>query len=124
MRIIPLSNVIDIRKDKIYYRDNNGNVVYIELEPCANSYELSHNIINKNDLKVRCVGERLFGEYAYYEIYTEDEHTQIYMNLKTNAFKRFISKILGWNFHNKDFQKFYVIQKHLNANGWTTLDLS
>ena len=124
MKRIPLSNVIDITKDKLHYRDDNGNVVDIELALCANNYESTHNIINKNELKVRCVGERFFGEYAYYEIYTQDEHTQIYMMLKTNVIKRFISKISGWNFHGKDFQKFYAIQKQLNANGWTTLDLS
>ena len=54
----------------------------------------------------------VFGEYAYYELYTE-EHTQIYMNLKINAIKRFISKFIGWNFHNKDFQLFIPCKKRL-----------
>ena len=124
MRKIDISNIIEIKENKIYYRNDNGSSDFIELESCANSHESTHNITNKNDLIVRCIGERLFSEYAYYEIYTEDEHTQIYMRLKTNAFKRFISRILGWNFHSKDFKKFYAIQKRLNANGWTTLDLS
>ena len=30
MKKIPLSNVIDITKDKLHYRDDNGNVVDIE----------------------------------------------------------------------------------------------
>ena len=124
MRMIHISNITEIKENMICYRNDNGNVDFIELESCANNYESSHNIMNINELKVRCVGERLFGEYAYYEIYTQDEHTQIYMMLKTNVIKRFISKISGWNFHSKDFQKFYAIQKQLNANGWTTLDLS
>ena len=124
MRMIHISNITEIKENMICYRNDNGNVDFIELESCANNYESTHNIMNINELKVRCVGERLFGEYAYYEIYTPDEHTQIYMMLKTNVIKRFISKISGWNFHSKDFQKFYAIQKQLNANGWTTLDLS
>jgi len=124
MKRIPISNVTDIRGDKIYYRDDNGSSDFIELESCANSYESTHNITTKNDLKVRCVGERLFGKSAYYEIYTEDEHTQIYMDLKMNEIKRLILKITGWNFYSKDFQRFYAIQKHLNAHGWTTLDLT
>ena len=124
MRMIHISNITEIKENMICYRNDNGNVDFIELESCANNYESTHNIMNINELKVRCVGERLFGEYAYYEIYTQDEHTQIYMMLKTNVIKRFISKISGWNFHSKDFQKFYAIQKQLNANGWTTLDLS
>ena len=106
-----------------YVGDSLLQKTYIELALCANNYESTHNIINKNELKVRCVGERFFGEYAYYELFTE-EHTQIYMNLKTNAFKRFITKITGWNFHSRDFQQFYALQKKFNANGWTTLDLS
>ena len=122
--MIYISNITEIKENMICYRNDNGNVDFIELESCANNYESTHNIMNINELKVRCVGERLFGEYAYYEIYTQDEHTQIYMMLKTNVIKRFISKISGWNFHSKDFQKFYAIQKQLNANGWTTLDLS
>ena len=35
MKYIPLSNVIDIEKDKLHYRDDIGNVVCIELAPCA-----------------------------------------------------------------------------------------
>ena len=124
MRKIDILDIIEIKENKIHYLNDNGNPAFIELESCANSYESTHNITNTNELKVRCIGERLFGKYAYYEIYTEDEHTQIYMNLKTNVVKRFISKTIGWNFHGKDFQRFYAIQKQLNANGWTTLDLS
>ena len=48
MKKIPLSNVIDISKDKLHYRDDNGKVVDIELALCANNYESTHNIINKN----------------------------------------------------------------------------
>ncbi len=46
------------------------------------------------------------------------------MKLRTNKIKRFVSKIMGWNFHAKEFQQFYSVQKELNANGWTTMDLS
>ena len=122
MKRIHISNITDIKNDKIYYR-NNENILFIELGPCADRYEAERNSISKGELKARCVGKRFFGDYAYYELYTE-ERTQIYINLKSNAIMRFISKTLGWNFHSKDFQKFYDIQKRLNANGWTTLDLS
>jgi hypothetical protein len=124
MKKIHISNITEIKENKIYYLNGNGKADFIELESCANNYEATRDITNKSELKVRCVGERLFGECAYYEIYTRDEHTQIYLKLKTNAIKRFIFKTIGWNFHRKDFQKFYAIQKQLNINGWTTLDLS
>lgn len=120
---IHISNIVEITKDKIYYRDDRGDVVFIELDPCANNYEAAHKNGDQSDRKVRCVGVRFFGEYAYYELYTIG-HTQIYMNLRTNIVKKVISKIFGLNFHAKDFQKFYSIQKQLNKKGWTTLDLT
>ncbi|MBP3300400.1 MAG: hypothetical protein J6M34_02700 [Clostridia bacterium] len=120
---IPITRIVEITKDKIYYRDDRGDIGFIELEPCANLYETVHGIANQPDRKVRCIGVRFFGEYAYYELYTVG-HIQIYMNLKTNIFQKAISKIFGLNFHTKHFQQFYSIQKQLNEKGWTTLDLS
>ena len=122
MRKIRIDKITEITKDKLYYKDNDGNVAFIELNECANNYESTHDV-KQQDKVIRCVGERLFGEYAYYEFYTTD-HTQFYMELQTNRIKRFISRTIGWNFHRKDFQLFYSVQKQLNANGWTTLDLS
>jgi len=120
---IHISDITEITKDRICFRDERGDTCFIELAPCANSYEAVHSVLNKSDLKLRCVGERSFGKYAYYELYTIG-HTQIYMNLRTNTLKRVISKIFGWNFHTKEFQAFYSIQKRLNENGWTTFDLT
>ncbi len=123
MKKIHILNITDIKSNKIYYQ-NNDKTLSIDLEFCADNYEATHKKLNNEKCKVPCVGERFFGKYAYYEFYTADEHTQIYMEIKTNAFMRFISKTIGWNFHSKDFQKFYAIQKQLNACGFTTLDLS
>lgn len=123
MKKIHISNITEIRNDRIYYRDNDD-VFFIELNSCANNFELANSILNKQELKVRCVGERFFGTYAYYELYTSDGHTQLYLELKNDTLKRVISKITGFNFNRKDFQQFYAVQKRLNENGWTTLDLS
>lgn len=123
MNKIHISNIVEITQDKIFYRDDRGDVAFIELEPCANNYEATHQHINQSHCRVRCVGNRFFGEYAYYELYTIG-HVQFYMTLKTNIFKKVISKIFGWNFYAKDFQKFYSIQKQFNEKGWTTLDLT
>ena len=119
MKKIHLFDIMGVKGNKLYYRENED-VFYIELALCADNYQSTHNTANKS---FRCVGERFFGAYAYYELYTE-EQTQIYMNIKTNALKRVVSKMTGWNFHSKDFQRFYALQKQLNANGWTTLDLT
>ncbi len=123
MEKIHISNIVEITKDRIYYRDDREDVVFIELEPCANSYEVAHKITNQSERKLRCIGVRCFGEYAYYELYTIG-HIQIYMSLRSNIIKKLISKIFGFNFHAKGFQQFYSIQKQLNKNGWTTLDLT
>lgn len=123
MKKIHISDIIDIKENKLFYR-NNDRTFSIDLEVCAYNYESTCTSLNKGEVKVRCVGKRLFCDYAYYELYTTDEHTQIFMNLKNNALKRFIFKTIGWNFYSKAFQRFYNIQKQLNANGYTTLDLS
>ena len=123
MNKINIKQITKITKDNIYYRDNKGDLAFIVLEPCANSYEASHETLYNSDSAVRCVGNRMFGEYAFYEFYTA-EHTQFYMKLKTNKVKRFICRYFGWNFYSKEFQLFYSIQKELIKHGWTTLDLS
>ena len=63
---IPLSNVIDITKDKLHYRDDNGNVVDIELALCANNYESTHNIINKNGEDITVYPRGSFDELVEY----------------------------------------------------------
>ena len=120
---IHICDVVDITNDKIYYRDSRGDVAFIELQPCANNYEITHKNIEYSNGEMRCIGVRFFGEYAYYELYTIG-HMQFYMNLKTNILKKAFSKIFRFNFHSKDFQCFYSIQKQLNEKGWTTLDLT
>lgn len=123
MEKIDIRNITDITVNKITFRNDHGDVSFIELEACANSYDKAHNIKNRDIAGYRCVGERFFGEYAYYEFYTA-EHTQFYLELKTGIIKKLMAKVLGWNFHAKDFAMFYSIQKKLNAHGWTTMDLS
>ncbi len=122
---IHISDITDITKDKLYYRNASGNIAFIDLETCANNYETINNVTYKEGTKHRCIGERLFGfrDYAYYELYTE-ERTHLYLNLKTNAFRRFLYRIIGWNFYVKDYRLFYSVQERLNTKGWTTLDLS
>lgn len=126
MNRIHISNIIDIKKDKLFYKDKNGDISYIDLKDCANNYESTYNVTYKYNANVRCVGERKFSPNnndAYYELYTKNR-TRLYLDLKTNAFRKIIYKILNLNFYTKDFQLFYAIQKKLNANGWTTLDLN
>lgn len=122
MSKICIRDVVEITDDRIIYRDERGDTAFIELAPCSNSFEIKHNITTEAG-KVRTVGERFFGENAYYELY-DIGHTRLYLKLKTNRIQKLISKVFKWNFHAKEFQLFYSIQTQLNAHGWTTLDLS
>jgi len=101
--------------------NDHGSECVIDLKPCVNNWDEAHNI-QCNNSSYKCVGDRFFGKYAYYELYTTGEHTQLYMNLKTNIFTKLFGRI--WNFYAKDFSKFYSIHKQLNAKGYTTCDLS
>lgn len=122
MQKIPLSQIVDVTNARIAYRDEQGTLAYIDLELCAKRYAAAHQAAPSHE-QVRCVGDRFFGEYAYYALYA-DEPVQICMNLKTSRIKKLLTKMTGWNFQGKAFEQFYSLQKKLNAAGWTTMDLS
>lgn len=119
-------NIRDIERiigDKLYYRNTAGDVSFVDLRDCAEYHEKS---VGTTEIgKVRCVGERMFaGPTAYYDLYSQDG-IRLYLDLpRLNFFKRFLSKVFGMNFDTKFFSQYYSIQKSLNANGWTTCDLS
>ena len=120
---IHISQIVKIAEDRLYYRDDRGDIAWIDLSVCANNYAAKHHTSDQPAPKLRCVGERVFGDYAYYELYTIGR-TQIYMHLKTNIIKRMISKVFSVDFRAREFRKFYTLHKQFNANGWTTLDLT
>ncbi len=123
MRKIPLSCITEIALDRINCRDEQGHPVSVVLPLCAERYERAHPPTHPGGATPRCVGERCFGEYAYYEFCAE-EPIQFYLNLKTSRMQKIITRLTGWNFHAKEFEQFYSVQKRLNAAGWTTLDLT
>lgn len=121
---IPLRNIVKIDREKLYYRDEDGEIAEIKLQPCADNFDAAKKIINRPEGRPRCVGDRLFGSYSFYELYTSPEHTRLYMRLKTNKLKRLITRLIGWNFHLKEFEEFYYVQKRFVSSGWSTCDLS
>lgn len=68
---IPIFEITKITEDKIYYRNNYGNIASIELELCAKNFKNTYKCDYDRSIKFRCVGERSFGKYSYYELYTE-----------------------------------------------------
>ena len=120
---IDIRNVVQITDDRIVCRDHQ-NSIFIELSACAERFKQKYPNINGDTAKYRCIGERFYnGTRAYYKLYS-DEPYELFLNLRTNAVKRFLSKLFGRNFHKKDYQLFMSVQKELNAHGWTTYDLS
>lgn len=124
MEKIDIRNITEINDDGIVYRNEQGKAAFIELAPCVENFAKEYGI-DKEQMRYRCVGIRCFGvlsDYAYFELFTK-EHTQIYIKLKTNPLKRFITKVVGWNFHTKEYGLFYSVQKALLSHGWSTYDL-
>ncbi len=123
MQKIHMSQITAITRERITFRDEQGHIASIELEPCANRYAAAHPETDLPGRSVRCVGVRCFGEYAYYELCTE-KPVQLYMELKIGRFRALVAHLTGWNFQTKAFERFYSVQKRLNNVGWTTLDLT
>lgn len=122
MNRIDIRDIVEITDDKIIYRGKNG-VGSIELAPCAANFEAEFRNSAASGT-CRCVAVRFFGEYnSYYELFDE-EHTRLFLKMKTNKVKRLLFKLFYLNFHVKEFQLFYSVHKQLNAHGWTTLDLT
>lgn len=122
MNKISIHDILDITDNRLIYHSETGGSAFIELAPCAQRHEKECGITAK-PRELRSIGERSFGKQAYYELY-DAEHTHLFLELQTGKIKKLLSKILGWNFHAKEFALFYSVQKRLNAHGWTTLDLS
>ncbi len=123
MQTIHISRIVDVTRERIIFRDEQGHIASIELEPCADRYAAAHPETDLSGKSIRCVGVRCFGEYAYYEFCAE-EPIRFYLNLKTSRMQKIITRLTGWNFHTKAFEQFYSVQKRLNSAGWTTLDLT
>ena len=119
---IDIRRIVEITDNAIVYKDDRGDTAMIELSPCANNWEKQHQKTAEKGVS-RCVGDRCFGEYAYYELY-DIGHTRFYLDLRTSKIKKWIGRLIEWNFHQREFELFHSVQKQLNAHGWTTADLT
>lgn len=116
---IDIRKIIEIKGSQLSYYDENHKPAFVDLNACAEYHEKT---VGRNpDFPCRSVGER---EFPYYDFYSPDG-IRLYLTVpKLNAFQRFLSRRLGWDFHSNEFKLWYSVQKSLNQNGWTTLDLS
>jgi len=118
---VPLDDVKEITLEAIFYKRGYSDTKKIDLNECAGNFDLAQGI-SQDDKKsgLKCVGGRCF---PFFEFFTTEHHTRIYIPLKQTVFTRFLQKI-GLNPYAKKRSKFYAFQKKLNAAGFTTLDLT
>lgn len=115
-----MSDILEIRENRIVYRNKQGTVAFVDLIRCAENYRRIHPG-SKSGLC--CVGERLFSRNAYYE-FCDSEPVRFTLCVETSQFKQVISRLFGWNFHTNKYKVFHGLQQRLNEMGYTTLDLS
>lgn len=102
----------DNESSSIVYR-NNGELHTIDLETCANNYQVEHNGATRY-----CIGERKMDE-SYFIFYTSGIKTKIVFD-KMYVCNLFSHHLLSGN---KNF-RFLGLQNYLNQTKYTSRDLS
>ena len=118
---IPFDDVIEITSEAIFYKKGYLDTKKIDLNECSRNFYLAQGISpDENNGRLKCVGGRCF---PFFEFFTPEHHTRIYIPLKKTAFTRFLQKI-RLNPYAKEHSEFHAFQKKLNEAGFTTLDLT
>lgn len=118
---IPFNDVREITPEAIFYKKGYLDTKKIDLNECARNYYLSKGISpDESNGRLKCVGGRRF---PFFEFFTTEHHTRVYIPLKETFFTRFLQKI-RLNPYAKEHSKFHALQKKLNDAGFTTLDLT
>ena len=118
---VPLDHIVVITSEELIFKNNFGETERINLVECAKNFDLAQGISTEQRAgRLQCVGGRRF---PFFELFTPNHHTRLFIPLKTTAVKRFLKKI-GWNPYSKEYSAFFAFQRKLNALGFTTLDLT
>ena len=118
---IPFDDVREITSEAIFYKKGYLDTKKIDLNECARNYCLAQGKSpNENNGRLKCVGGRCF---PFFELFTAEHHTRIYIPLKKTFFKRLL-QFARLEPYAKERSKFYAFQKKLNALGFTTIDLT
>ena len=117
----PFDDIKEITSQAIFYKKGYSNTKKIDLNECARNFYLAQGISpDGNNGRLKCVGG---WHFPFFEFFTPEHHTRIYIPLKKTVFTRFLQKI-RLNPYTKECSRFYSFQKKLNALGFTTLDLT
>ena len=114
---LPLENIVSIQEALLKYTDEQGEVKSIDLSACADKYRRLQEVFI-GEMGLRCVGERFFDAYAYYEFYG-DSQVRFFMDVKRKLFDGKFG--LKPRLHKKKFKKFIKIEQMLNQAGYTTV---
>ena len=118
---IPLEDVRKVTSEAIFYNKGYLETKKIDLNECYRNFCLTQGISpDENNGRLKCVGGRCF---PFFEFFTAEHHTRIYIPLKRTFLHKFCEKI-RLNPYSKERSKFYSFQKKLNDAGFTTLDLT
>ncbi|MBQ8408579.1 MAG: hypothetical protein IJY39_06900 [Clostridia bacterium] len=118
---VPFDDVKEITSEALFYKKGYLDTKKSVLNDCARNFYLAQGISpDENNGGLKCVGGRCF---PFFEFFTPEHHTRIYIPLKKTVFTRFLQKI-RLNPYAKERSEFYAFQKKLNDAGFTTLDLT
>lgn len=118
---IPFDEISEITSEALIYKNGYWNTKKIDLNECAKNYDLAQGITPEQRAgRLKCVGGRCF---PFFELFTAEHHTRIYIPLKKTFFKRLL-QFARLEPYAKERSKFYAFQKKLNALGFTTIDLT
>ncbi len=130
-----MDRITSISQEKLYYRNDKGELDEIDLLQCRRRYIKLINAhldefptrkgipIADDDDDFRCVADRcISGEPPYFEFY-DWPHIRFEIQLHEWWLTKLLD-LLGWNWKAKRLQLFMSIQEQLTQAGWTTFDLS
>ena len=75
--MIDLKNVIKVGKERIKYKNKQGNDAYVELASCANTWAYRHPEIAPSEGELRCVGDLITGADGMYVEFYNIGHVKI-----------------------------------------------
>lgn len=110
--MVNLKNVIKIGKERIKYKNGQGNDAYVELASCVNTWAYRHSDMAR-DGELRCVGDLISNADGMYIEFYNIGHVKIGVS------RSLIQKLFNKPLSPKQTKCFNEFQKTLEANGYT-----
>lgn len=108
--MIDIKNVIEIGKERIKYRNAEGNIAYIELAASANVWAHRHSDVSQKEKRI-CADKYVDKNSIYLEFYNIG-HTKI--GVKASL----VGRLFGKGISGKQIEKIEALEKKLNSNDW------